>query len=181
MKRFHRALIAAVGIGLTTVALGCGDKLSVIGGGVRFERVYASRHPSRIAIFIPQQSSLRSANDELRLADALTRAGHHVLLIDNYEDLPSQLQPDSVDLLLVDVTDSRRLAAAVAAAPKAVLLQVIGKSTSATPDSTQPARCVTRLSRRTSLQLLRKVDEVLEQRARGLAANCTAEPAPSGA
>lgn len=177
----HAKVMAVVtGLALTSAALACGDKLAAIGGGIRFERVYAARHPGRIALFIPQQSALRAANEELRLADALKRAGHQVIVIGDYRDLPGRLQPDRVDLLLVDVADSRSLAASLAQAPQAMLLRTAAaKGVAAAGDAATP--CVTQLSRRTSLQLLRKVDEALERQQRGLPASCPAELAPRGA
>jgi hypothetical protein len=181
MKKPMRITIVLAALLAATAALACGDKLAAIGGGVRFERVYAARHPGRIALFIPQQSGLRSANEELHLADALRRAGHQVIVIDDTRDLPDRLQPDRIDLLLVDVADTHALAASVNNAPRALLLRAGGKAADANRDGDQPAQCVTQLSRRTSLQLLRRIDDALDRSERGLPPACPADLATRGA
>jgi len=185
MKVLTRVPALLLGLSVATVALPCGDKLAAIGGGVRFERVYAARHPGRIALFVPQDSRLRQANESLHLADALKRAGHQVIVIEDARDLPNQLQPDRVDLLLADVDDARALAASVASVPRALMLQAsAARDVSAaklTATSKLPAQCVAQLSKRTSVQLLRKVDEALDRNRNGLPPACTGELFTRGA
>jgi len=173
MKLRHRIPAILIGLVVTGTALPCGDKLAAIGGGIRFERVYAARHPARVALFVPGQSRLREANEELKLAQALQRAGHQVIVIDDTRDLPDRLQPDRVDLLLVDVADVPALAASAAAPPLALLVRS-GASAVKDAAGALPPKCVAELSRRTSVQLLRKVDDALERNKRGMPPACPA-------
>jgi len=177
MKLRHRLPAILIGLAVTGTALPCGDKLAAIGGGIRFERVYAARHPARVALFVPGQSRLRAANEELKLAQALERAGHQVIVIDDTRDLPDRLQPDRVDLLLVDVADVPALAASAAAPPLALLVHSGAKSGAAAAKeaaSALPPKCVAELSKRTSVQLLRKVDDALDRSKRGVPPACPA-------
>lgn len=176
MKLRHHLPAILIGLAVTGTALPCGDKLAAIGGGIRFERVYAARHPARVALFVPGQSRLREANEELKLAQALQRAGHQVIVIDDTRDLPDRLQPDRVDLLLVDVADVPALGASAAAPPLALLVRSSASGSSALKEAAAalPPKCVAELSRRTSVQLLRKVDDALERSKRGMPPACPA-------
>ena len=64
-----RSVLLGILIGTCTavpVVHACGDKLLAIGGGVSFERVFSSRHPGNLILFVSPLSPLRAANDELR-------------------------------------------------------------------------------------------------------------------
>lgn len=174
--------VLLAGLALTTAALACGDKLAAVGGGVRFERIYAARHPGRVALLVPRQSRLREASEELRLAEVLRRAGHEVIVIDDPRELPDRLQPGRIDLLLVDLADARDLTASLALAPRALLVQTDGKAGRAAASlRTLPAKCVAQLSHRTNAQLLRKVDDALGGKRRDKPANCAGELVTRGA
>ncbi|HXC58613.1 MAG TPA: hypothetical protein VN645_04800 [Steroidobacteraceae bacterium] len=182
MKVFRTVSVLAIGLFVTAAALACGDKLSAIGGGVRFERVFAARYPGRIAIYAPEQSALRTANDELRLAEMLRRAGHTVTVFDDPQDLRRALQTATADLVLVDAADAAQFRAAENATTGAPIMSVsyISRAKAAKANLVQ-SRCVTQLTRRSSALLLRELDTVLERRGRGLPAACESDPFPRAA
>lgn len=182
MKALRHIPVLFAGLAITTAALACGDKLAAIGGGVRFERVYAARHPGRVGVFMPPQSPLREASRKQHMTEGLQRAGHQVVIIEDARELAEQLQPGRVDLLLVDLTDAREVSASLALAPRALLLQADGKAGRAAAASRGlPAKCLAKLSPRTNAKLLRKVDDALGGMRRGTPANCAGELVTRGA
>jgi CheY-like chemotaxis protein len=181
MKTLPALTGTLLGLSIGTVGLACGDKLAVIGGGVRFERLYLSHHPGRVVLYVPRDSRLRVANDELRLADSLRRAGHSVEVIDEQQGLQRALQMASADLILVDVADDlpARMDAG-RAANVAVVPVAYGPAPELRRTASTVQACVTALGRRTAPVLLRAVDNALERRSRGLVSACDAMAVPRG-
>jgi len=141
-------------------ALACGDKLSAMGGGIRFERVHAARHPGRVLLYMPGESPLRRSSDQLKLADLLRRSGHQVEIGENRDVLQQELAGggDRALLVVMDVADAQQLASTLpAAAP--LLLVTAGKVSSAA------ASCALPVSRRGIPKLLNAVDEALSPQA----------------
>jgi hypothetical protein len=66
----------AIGVFSQQPAHACGDKLSMMGGGVSFEMLNPSLHQGRVVMYITPGSPLHKANAELR--KSLERAGHKV-------------------------------------------------------------------------------------------------------
>lgn len=161
------------GLSFVSTGLACGDKLSAIGGGIRFERIRATRHAGRIVIYAPRDSGLRRANDELRLADALARAGHAVRLVDGPEPLRQAIAGITADVVLVDDAESGRLEAAGThdAAP-AILPVVYMTGDRAVPRVESRTPCAAQLTKRSTQKLVRAVDEILERRSRGAPPMC---------
>jgi hypothetical protein len=165
-----------LGLSVASTVLACGDKLSAIAGGVRFERVYAARHPGRVAIYAPAGSALQAANSDLRLAETLRHAGHTVTVFEHPQDLRRALQLSTADLVLVDVADSRQLQAEESGAAAGAAYVVVGYAPKdkAAHKVLSQSKCVTALTRRTGPLLLRELDTVLERRSRGLPGECAA-------
>jgi hypothetical protein len=89
----------------------CGDKLLVLGRGIRFQ----SRHTPRAAsvlLYVPQTGSGRSLTDP-NLESALREAGHAVHAVTTKPDLESALRGGSYDVVLANVTDAADLEQAV--------------------------------------------------------------------
>jgi hypothetical protein len=95
---------------LVSVALGqnpvpihaCGEKLLVLGRGIRFQ----SRHTPRagsVLLYLPQTASGQPLSDP-HLEAALREAGHAVHAVTTIADLESGLRSGIYDVVLADVT-----------------------------------------------------------------------------
>ena len=170
-------LVAWLALGLSaTSALACGDKLSAIAGGIRFERLYAARHPGRVAIYAPPGSALQAANTDLKLSEVLRHAGHTVTVFEHPQELRRALQMTTADLVLVDVADSRQLRSEESGAATNAAFVVVGYAPQrkAARNIQDGAKCITALTRRSGPLLLRELDAVLERRSRGQRGECEA-------
>ena len=81
----------------------CGDKLLVLGRGIRFQ----SRHTPRAAsvlLYLPQIGSARLTDPNLE--SALREAGHAVRAVTTNADLETALRSGTYDVVLANVTDA---------------------------------------------------------------------------
>ena len=98
------AIVAALLMQNPTTAQACGDKLLLLGRGIRFQ----SRHTPRAAsvlLYLPQTGSGRSLTDP-NLESALKEAGHGVHAVTTTGDLESALRSRAYDVVLANVTDA---------------------------------------------------------------------------
>jgi hypothetical protein len=155
------------------IAWSCGDKLSAMGGGVRFERIHHTQYPAHVVLYMPADSALRRADSDLHLADLLARTGHTVRIIEARADLELALSGPGTDVVLAGVGDLRDLVAARGGAP-AILPVEYERSPSPLGTAAAAAgnRCVAPLGRRSSSQLVRALEDVLQRRSQGTAVTC---------
>jgi hypothetical protein len=108
-----RYLLALVAVTVTALSQGavpvhaCGDKLLMLGRGIRFQ----SRHTPRAAsvlLYLPQSGLGRSLTDP-NLESALREAGHAVRAVTSPADLESALRGGTYDVVLANVTDAPEL------------------------------------------------------------------------
>ena len=95
---------AATTLLAASVAQACGDKLSVIGGGVSLDRV--SQHRGNVVMLVEPNSSLRAANDNLKLRQALEYAGNKVSTVETSAELSRVLELGKTDVVLVSWSDA---------------------------------------------------------------------------
>ena len=84
----------------------CGEKLLVLGRGIRFQ----SRHTPRAAsvlLYVPQTASGRLADPNLE--SALTEAGHGVRAVTTTADLERVLTTDAYDVVLANITEAAEI------------------------------------------------------------------------
>ena len=102
----------------------CGEKLLVLGRGIRFQ----SRHTPRAAtvlLYLPESSSGRPLSDP-NLESALKEAGHVVRAVTTSADLENALRSESYDVVLANITDAPDLERAQAVtARNAVVLPAV--------------------------------------------------------
>ena len=102
----------------------CGEKLLVLGRGIRFQ----SRHTPRAAsvlLYLPQTGSGQSLSDP-HLESALREAGHAVHAVTTTADLESALRGGIYDVVLANVTDAADLERAQAVTERnAVVLPAV--------------------------------------------------------
>ena len=97
-------LAAAVIVQNPALLEACGEKLLVLGRGIRFQ----SRHTPRAAsvlLYLHQAGTSRSLADP-NLETALEEAGHAVRAVTTIADLESALSSGSYDVVLANITDA---------------------------------------------------------------------------
>ena len=102
----------------------CGEKVMLLGRGIRFQ----SRHTPRAAsvlLYLPQTGSGQSLSDP-HLESALREAGHAVHAVTTTADLESALRGGIYDVVLANVTDATDLERAQAVTERnAVVLPAV--------------------------------------------------------
>jgi vacuolar-type H+-ATPase subunit F/Vma7 len=162
-------------------ALACGDKLSMMGGGVSFERINASAHRGSVVMLLAPDSQLRATAADLELKRSLERAGHTVRTLATTDELAAQLRNGGVDVVLVDawVAENmrRQIAAAAPATSKPIVLTVIYKPGAGGQPTTQVERlCVARADKQNGRAVLNAIEQELARKARGEPVACGSLP-----
>jgi hypothetical protein len=116
-----KTLVAGLGLlGCTLMAggdaLACGDKLLVVGRGLR-PRHKAAAQPASILVYAMPGGSLPAALEKGGLQKDLERAGHRLSRVGTAEELTKALGTGSYDLVLADFKDAPRVEAAADHAP----------------------------------------------------------------
>jgi DNA-binding NtrC family response regulator len=147
-----------------SVAHACGDKLSVIGGGVSFDRV--SQHRGNVVMLVEPNSSLRAANNDLKLRQALEYAGNKVRTVETAAELTSVLDEGKTDVVLVSWGDAGKLQEQLANRSRSpTVLPVAYKTDPAElTAASKQGSCYARAEHRQDKQLVKTVGHVLEQR-----------------
>ncbi len=112
-----------VGLGLMGCALmvggdvlACGDKLVVVGRGLRPRRVSSASRAS-ILLYAPPGGSLPAALGEGGLQKNLERAGHRLSRVGTEDELKKALEAGGYDLVFADFKVAPRVEAEANAAP----------------------------------------------------------------
>jgi hypothetical protein len=117
------SIVVLVGVVIQNPALlhACGEKLLLLGRGIRFQSRHTPR-PASVLLYLPQSAAGQPLTDP-NLESALEEAGHEVRAVTTSADLDSALRSGSYDVVLANVTDAPDLdrAQAVAAANAVVL------------------------------------------------------------
>jgi len=102
----------------------CGDKLLMLGRGVRFQAKHTPRAAS-VLLYLPESATGLALTDP-KLESALREAGHAVRAVTSPADLESALRGGTFDVVLANVTHAPELERAQGlAARNAVLLPAI--------------------------------------------------------
>jgi len=131
-----RTLLAGLGLlGCTLMvggdALACGDKLLVVGRGLR-PRHKAAAQPASILLYATPGGALPAALGEGGLQKDLERAGHRLSRVGTAEELTRALGTGSYDLVLADFKEAPRVEAAAGQAPtRPTVLPTLYKPSSA--------------------------------------------------
>jgi hypothetical protein len=177
MKAQHWFVLAGLAATLAAQqpAYACGDKLSMMGGGVSFEMLNPSPHPARIVVFLTPDSPLFASRSALQ--KKLERAGHTVRVVDSHDALQKSLRTADVDVALTSLRDERAATPVNASARAPVLLSVVYKPTVASFSAASTAvTCMTRVDKASGSQVLDAIENVMSYKGIGLASDC----APAG-
>jgi hypothetical protein len=115
---------AAVAVQSTSLLQACGEKLLLLGRGIRFQSRHTPR-PASVLLYLPQSATGQPLTDP-NLESALKEAGHAVRAATTSADLESALRSGSYDVVLANITDAPDLERAQAlAAVNAILLPAV--------------------------------------------------------
>jgi len=148
-----------------TVGLACGDKLLVIGRGVRFQHAYAPHQGSLLIYSSGTQSgsTLRSA----KLQTTLKQAGHKLQTVEGASQLDGVLKSGKVDVVLADFADLAGITRELQSAPsKPVVLPILFKPSKAELAAAQREYKFVLKAPTDEVQYLRAIDEAMKVRLR---------------
>ena len=108
-----RYFLVLVAVTATTLSQGatplhaCGDKLMMLGRGIRFQSKHTPRAAS-VLLYLPASATGRPLTDP-NLESALREAGHAVRAVTMPADLDGALRSGTFDVVLANVTDAAEL------------------------------------------------------------------------
>ena len=117
-----RALLLGLGLLGTVWAAGvadvlaCGDKLVVVGRGLRPKRMKGSA-PASILLYADPKGSLPAALEEGHLRQDLEKAGHRLRSVSSREELDAALDTGTYDLVFADFKAAPGIETEAKAAP----------------------------------------------------------------
>ena len=126
MKKSRLELVVLVGVlAIGPDAFACGDKLVVVGRGLRANRMGAP-HRASILVYADPKGSLPAALEAGHLRKNLERAGHRLRTATSREEFDAALGTGSYDLVLADFKSAPLLESeAKAAASKPTILPTL--------------------------------------------------------
>lgn len=87
--------------------LACGDKLMMLGRGIRFQSKHTPR-PAAVLLYLPESATGLALTDP-KLESALREAGHMVRAVTSPSDLESALRGGTFDVVLANITHAPEL------------------------------------------------------------------------
>ncbi len=162
--------IAALALASAPVARACGDKLTVLGGGIPFEKIHTSHRHGTLVMYLSPDSRLSATNSDTRLDQALTRDGHQVRLVQSSAELKQALDSGQVDFVLIDLSEAKQLQASVPANVPVVPVTYEDDAAGRALAQTRSG-CVVQSNKRHSREMVHEVETLLENQST-LASSC---------
>jgi hypothetical protein len=172
------AVIACIAAAPATQA--CSDKLSIIGGGVTYD-MFAGEHRGNIVLLVEPNSPLRAANDDLKLRQALQKAGHRVRMVESTAELAGVLDKTRVDVVLVSWSQRDRVEQQLATRTSGPATLGVGykQVTANAVAASNQGQCFILVTDSHDSALVHRVGELVAQRSKPGAQRCEAPKAPS--
>lgn len=161
------ATVAVLSVITSPAIRACGDKLTILGGGIPFDRIHSARTVGTVVLYLVPDSRLSTASEDARLNQKLTQNGHQVRIARTDAELKQVLAEGKVDFVLADWTEAPKILPDVARIP---VVPVI-------PAGSQDARahvrtgCMVESWKGRDRQFVRDVEALLNNQA-GLSASC---------
>ena len=171
-----RAVIIVVGILAATAAEACpacGDKLSLVGGGVSFERV-SQAAPGRIVVLAEPGSPLQAADADLGLVAEFKRAGHDVKVVPDANELDRVVREQGADIVVTHWSEAAATAARLGTggtSPTVVSVSYKADDAAAAK-AAGSTKCVSQADKSNGRKLTETIDKALERRRKGEPADC---------
>jgi hypothetical protein len=175
--RAKTLILAAVGIFAATAAQACpacGDKLSLVGGGVSFERVSQAGPPGRIVFLAEPGSQVRAAESDLGLVAEFKRAGHDVKVVADSSELERVVREQGADVVIAHWSEAAATAGRLGKSTGSpTVVPMSYKSDDAAEATAAGAgKCVCQADQRNGRKLAETIDKVLDKRRKGEPADC---------
>ena len=120
--------VATITAPCLTDASACGDKLLRIGRNFRFHRTFAKKHPARMLIYTPPNSTTLPGAKAAKIQDYFQKIGHKSLAVENLDKFNEALKSGQYDLVLTDFADAATLQQQVESSPsQTVVLPILYK------------------------------------------------------
>jgi hypothetical protein len=176
LRRLLMALGALAGVFLILVSqslFACGDKLVLLGRGIRFQRMIATKHPATILVYLNPGTGISAADREYQLRSLLKLAGHKPRSVTSAAELSMELGSGKYDLVLADYSDAPALEKEVNAAKArpALIPVVYNPSANQRASAEKEYSCLIAPSK-TNYDLLNVVDQAMVSRAENSSPIC---------
>lgn len=158
--------------------LACGDKLILLGRGIRFQRMIAAKHPASILVYLNPAAGISGADREFQLRSLLKFAGHKPRAVTSAAELSTELGSGKYDLVLADYSDTPGLEKEVQAAnSKPSLIPVVyNPSANQRAAAEKDYSCLITPAKK-NYDLLSVVDQAMVSRAENSSPRCKKNPA----
>lgn len=126
MRKSLVALGALAGIlCLIQPLFACGDKLVLLGRGIRFQRMFATKNPATILVYLNPGAGIAAADREYQMRSLLKLAGHKPRSVSSAGELTREIGSGGYDLVLADYSDVASLKQILAAKSKPGVIPVM--------------------------------------------------------
>jgi len=173
----NRLVSTATTLAITTLALAsaptalaCGDKLTVLGGGIPFDKIHTSHRHGSLIMYLSPDSRLSATNSDARLDQALTRDGNQVKVVQSSAELKQALESGQADFVLIDWSEAQHLQPGVIANVPIVPVTYEADATGRAMAQTRSG-CVVQSNKRHSREMVQEVETLLENQS-SLAVSC---------
>jgi len=163
--------IATLALASAPSALACGDKLTVLGGGIPFDRIHTSHRQGSVILYLNPDSRLSAASGDARLEETLVRNGHQVRVARTGAELKQALAEGRVDFVLSDWNEAPQLQTDIMTGVPVVPV-IYGDKAEARAYARSRSGCVVESEKGHNRQFVREVEALIENQS-GLAASCT--------
>ena len=103
------ATVAVLGVAASPAIHACGDKLTILGGGIPFDRIHSNHHHGTVLLYLSPDSRLSAASNDARLDETLTKNGNQVRVAHSDAELKQALAEGKVDFVLADWSEAPRI------------------------------------------------------------------------
>src|SRR5437667_64799 len=116
MRRLFWTLTVVLLLFCPRLSQGCGDKLLILGRGLRFSALSADR-PAAILAYAPEGSLLASILKDPQWISAMNKGKHRLKAVQSMDELRPALSRERYDLVLLNLSDALKLKQPVQSAP----------------------------------------------------------------
>ena len=168
----NKSTSLATALGLATLALAsapvaqaCGDKLTVLGGGIPFEKIHTNHRHGSLVMYLSPDSRLSAFNNDARLDQALTRDGHQVKIgaVERRTEAGARCGPGR---LRIDRLERGEAAAAECGCQRADRPGHLRDDAAERALVQSRSGCVVQSNKRHSREMVHEVEALLENRVR---------------
>jgi hypothetical protein len=151
----------------------CGDKLVLLGRGIRFQRMLATKHPASILVYLRPESGISAADREYHLDSLLKLAGHKPRAVTNAAEFTKELGSHSYDLVLADYSDAAALEKEMRASKAKPTLVPVVYNPSATERAAAEKQysCLVAPAKK-NYEMLTVIDDAMASRGEGTGIRC---------